>query len=153
MSDPAADLQSLPDERPISFGHRVRTVARRIDRAMLARISRYGLTMPHYYVLRELFNEEGLTQRELSDRLNLTEAASVVTLQRMEQLGLILRARDPADRRKMNVYLSPKARKLRIPLHRHALEVNALARKGLSDADILRFRAILDHMDQNLVEA
>jgi hypothetical protein len=53
----------------------------------------------------------------------------------------------------MNVYLSPKARKLRGPLHRHALKVNALARKGLSDADILRFRAILDHMDENLVEA
>lgn len=153
MNDAGTALESLPEERPISFGHRVRTVARRIDRAMLARIGRYGLTMPHYYVLRELFNEEGLTQRELSDRLNLTEAASVVTLARMERLGLVLRTRDPADRRKINVYLSPKARKLRGPLHRHALEVNALAREGLSDTDILRFRAILDRMDRNLLEA
>lgn len=146
----ASDPQTTP-AAPISFGHRVRTLARRIDRAMLARIARYGITMPQYYVLRELFIEEGLTQRELSDRLNLTEAASVAALARMEEAGLILRVRDKDDRRKINVYLAPKARKLRAPLHRRALEVNALAREGLSDADIVRFRAILDHMERNLL--
>jgi MarR family transcriptional regulator, organic hydroperoxide resistance regulator len=153
LNETTPEAESTPHGTPISFGHRVRTLARRIDRAMLTRVGRYGLTMPQYYVLRELYIEEGITQRELSDRLNLTEAASVAALARMEQTGLILRVRDTVDRRKINVYLSPKARKLRAPLHRHALDVNALARDGLSDADIMRFRTIIDHMERNLLDA
>jgi DNA-binding MarR family transcriptional regulator len=145
-------MQAIASE-PVSFGHRIRTVARRIDRAMLDRIARHGLTLPQYYVLRELFVEEGITQRELSARLNATEPGTVVTLRRMEAAGLVVRTRDGRDRRKINVSLSPKGKALRGALQQRAGEVNALMRRGLSEADVARFRALLDRIDDNLRSA
>lgn len=138
------------DAGRISFGYQIRTLARRIDRAMAQRMAPYGVTLPQYYILRELFNEDGVTQRELSARLEATEPATLVTLRRMEENGLVLRVRDAADRRKIGVYLTRKGKRLRTILREHARDVNAIARGGLSEADIVRFRAILDRMGENV---
>lgn len=120
---------------------------------MLQSIARHGLTLPQYYLLRELFVEEGLTQRELSERLNTTEAATVLTLRGMEEAGLVERVRDAADRRKMRVSLAARGRRLRSALQRRATEVNAAMRRGLRDDEVARFRAILDHIERNLSES
>lgn len=137
-------------DRRISFGYHVRALARHIDRAMAQRFSAHGVTLPQYHILRELFEEEGITQRELSLRLDATEPATLLTLRRMEANGLVLRLRDDDDRRKIGVFLTAKSKRLRTVLRARAREVNALARSGLSDAQIAQFRAILDRMDQNL---
>jgi DNA-binding MarR family transcriptional regulator len=138
------------DAGRISFGYQIRVLARRIDRAMAQRMAPHGVTLPQYYILRELFREDGITQRELSARLEATEPATLVTLRRMEENGLVLRARDTVDRRKIAVYLTRKGKRLRTLLREHARDVNALARGRLTDEDIARFRAILDRMSQNV---
>ena len=134
---------------PISFGHLVRTVARHVDRAMALRVAEQGLTIAEYYVLRELYIDDGLTQRELSARLNLTEPAMLLTVRAMHEKKLVRRARDTNDRRKINVFLAAGGKRLQAPLHEHALAVNALARAGISDAQIVRLRTTLDRMATN----
>jgi MarR family transcriptional regulator, organic hydroperoxide resistance regulator len=136
----------------LSFGNRVRALARRIDRAMLERIASHGLTVPQYHVLRELFGEEGITQRELSVRLSTTEPAVLGTLRRMEEQGLVRRERDPSDRRKINVSLAPRGRALRKPLRAHASRLNAAMRRGLSATEVRQFRALLARIEANLQE-
>lgn len=134
---------------PISFGNLVRTVARHIDRAMAARLGEHDLTIAEYYVLRELFIEDGLTQRELSTRLNLSEPALLLTVRAMYEKGLVRRARDARDRRKLNVLLAAGGKRLQEPLHAHALAVNALARSGLSESQVAALRSTLERMDTN----
>ncbi len=141
-------LKSLSDT-PVSFGHLVRTLARHVDRAMALRVAEFGLTIAEYYVLRELYIDDGLTQRALSARLNLTEPAMLLTVRGMSEKKLVRRARDADDRRKINVFLAAGGKRLRRPLHDHALAVNAVARTGLSDAQIVRFRSTLDRMASN----
>jgi len=141
-------LKSLSNA-PISFGHVLRTVSRHVDRAMAARIAAHDLTIAEYYVLRELSIDDGLTQRALSVRLNLTEAAMLLTVRAMLAKGLVRRRRDATDRRKINIFLSAVGKQLQGPLHDHALAVNALARSGLSDAQIATLRATLDRIDAN----
>jgi hypothetical protein len=86
-------LKPLSDA-PISFGHLVRTLARHVDRAMALRVTEHGLTIAEYYVLRELYIEDGLIQRELSSRLNLTEPAMLLTVRGMYEKKLVRRVRD-----------------------------------------------------------
>jgi DNA-binding MarR family transcriptional regulator len=117
---------------------------------MAQRMAPYGVTLPQYYILRELFREDGVTQRELSARLDATEPATLVTLRRMEDNGLVVRVRDTADRRKIGVYLTRRGKRLREVLREHARDVNAIARGDLSDDDVARFRAILDRMTRNV---
>ena len=117
---------------------------------MLDRLTAHGLTVPQYHLLRELFGEEGITQRELSLRLSTTEPAVLGTLRRLEEQGLVRRERDAHDRRKINVRLAPRGRALRRPLHAHALRLNAVMRRGLSEAEVRQFRTLLERVDANL---
>ena len=134
----------------VSFGNRVRALARRIDRAMLERVAAHGLTLPQYHVLRELFGEEGITQRELSARLSTTEPAVLGTLRRMEEQGLVRRERDASDRRRINVTLAPRGRALREPLHAHAQRLNTAMGRGLSEDEVRQFRTLLERIEANL---
>lgn len=137
----------------LSFGNRVRALARQIDRAMLGRIAAHGLTVPQYHALRELFNESGLTQRELSARLSTSEPAVLGTIRRMEAQRFVRRVRDPIDRRKINVMLAPRGRALRKRLQAHTQGLNAVMRRGLSDADVRQLQALLARVETNLHEA
>lgn len=64
-------------------------------------------------VLLELWNGDGLTQRELIDRLDIEQATMANTLARMERDGLVTRRRHPKDRRAQQVFLTARGRTLR----------------------------------------
>ena len=64
-------------------------------------------------VLLELWNGDGLTQRELLDRLDIEQATMANTLARMQRDGLISRRRHPSDRRAQLVFLTQRGKALR----------------------------------------
>lgn len=139
-------------ETGIPFGHRIRTLARSIDRALAARIRKRGLTLPQFYVIRELATEDGLTQRELSLRMNAIESGTVTLLRRMEALELIKRVRDAEDRRRVNVFLTAKGRAMRDAIHTDTDALNALMRRGITNAEARMLRDLLDRVDSNLAK-
>ena len=77
-----------------------------------------------------LWEEESLTQKELSRRQQIEEPTAARTLQRMERDGLIRRAQDRDDNRRRRVVLTERGRELCGELVPAALEVNALATHG-----------------------
>jgi DNA-binding MarR family transcriptional regulator len=76
----------------------------------------------------------------------------VPALAAMERQGLIARARDTADRRKVNVYLTPRGRALRAALLPKAHDINARALRGLNERDLQQFMAVLGTIRDNLLE-
>jgi DNA-binding MarR family transcriptional regulator len=142
-SKPASDA-SIP------FGHRIRTLARSIDRALALRIRRRGITLAQFYVIRELAGENGLTQRELSLRINAMESGTVTLLRRMEALGLIERVRDGEDRRRVNVSLSAKGCATRDAIHADTDELNLVMRRGITKPELRTLRTLLDRIESNL---
>jgi DNA-binding MarR family transcriptional regulator len=55
---------------------------------------------------------DGLTAGELAEAASLSPGAVTTVLDRLERMGLVLRTRDPTDRRRVLVELTPKAREL-----------------------------------------
>lgn len=55
---------------------------------------------------------DGLTAGELAEAASLSPGAVTTVLDRLERLGLVTRTRDEADRRRVQVELTPKAREL-----------------------------------------
>jgi DNA-binding MarR family transcriptional regulator len=55
---------------------------------------------------------EGLTAGELAVAASLSPGAVTTVLDRLERMGLVTRTRDEADRRRVLVELTPKAREL-----------------------------------------
>jgi len=94
------------DDTNESIGYLLRDTSRRILGAMATELDPYDLTLPQYFLLRELYAEQGLTQRELSSRVGVLEPTIVATLDALERSGLILRERSNTDRRKVSVKLT-----------------------------------------------
>ena len=72
-------------------------------------------------------------------------------LNQMEQAGLIRKKNDPDDRRKLRIYLTPKARRLEKQLLPIAIQLNELAAAGVSSADLETFLRVAGKMTENLL--
>lgn len=72
-----------------------------------------GLTYPQYLALLVLWETEGITVKELGNRLFLDSGTLTPLLKRMEAAGLVARQRDAADERLVRVTLTDAGRALR----------------------------------------
>ena len=76
------------------------------------RAKQRGTTRAHWVVLFRLRAQEGLSQVDLADVLELQPISLVRLLDRLVEQGLLERRHDPKDRRANRVYLTAAGRKL-----------------------------------------
>ncbi|MBT2663293.1 MarR family transcriptional regulator [Bacillus sp. ISL-45] len=69
----------------------------------------FGLTYPQYLALLALWEKDGLTLKELGDRLNLGTGTLTPMVKRMESNRWLKRERSIQDERKVSITLLPKA--------------------------------------------
>ncbi|WP_415813310.1 MarR family winged helix-turn-helix transcriptional regulator [Mesobacillus thioparans] len=70
----------------------------------------FGLTYPQYLVLLALWEKDGVSVKELGERLNLGTGTLTPMIKRMEANGWLKRERSTVDERKVILYLFPKAK-------------------------------------------
>ncbi|MGV1750774.1 MarR family winged helix-turn-helix transcriptional regulator [Agrobacterium sp. CG674] len=87
-------------------------LAKTFSSALNARARALGFSRGQFPVLLELWCEDGLTQRQLLDRVDVEQATLANTLARMERDGLIERKPHPRDRRAQIIELTAKGRGL-----------------------------------------
>ena len=85
-------------------------VARCFARSFQERAQLLGFAPGQFPILVALWNEDGLTQRELVDRLEIEQATIANTLTRMERDGLIERRPHPSDKRAQLLFLTARGR-------------------------------------------
>ncbi len=124
----SADAFAVED----SMGFVVNRLARLFAAALQERLAPLNLTTGAFPVLLALWAEDGISQRTIAQRLPLDETTLVRTLDRMERDGLVHRARDTADRRRIVVRLTDHGRGLKEPALAAAEAVNAVALGGLA---------------------
>ena len=115
-----------------SAGYLANHMARLFAHGLQARIRPLGLTTGTFPALLELWEDDGLTQKELVERLDIEQATMANTLRRMERDGLVRRHPHPVDGRARQVWLTPKARSLRDDALASATAQNEAALAGLA---------------------
>ena len=115
-----------------SAGYLANHMARLFAQGLQARIKPLGLTTGTFPALLELWEEDGLTQKELVERLDIEQATMANTLRRMERDGLVRRRPHPVDRRAQQVWLTLRARSLRDDALAAATAQNEVALAGLA---------------------
>jgi DNA-binding MarR family transcriptional regulator len=133
-----------------SLGYQVNQLARLLAHALAVRIAPYGVVPGQFAQLLALFEEDGLTQRELCDRVRIEQATMANTLQRMQRDGLVRCVADPDDKRRMRVYLTEKARAIEPELVAAARSLNADATDGLTDAEVTQYLDLTARVMKNL---
>ncbi|RWC31799.1 MAG: MarR family transcriptional regulator [Mesorhizobium sp.] len=116
-----------------SAGFLANHMARLFANGLQQRIRPLGLAPAQFMTLLALWDEDGLTQRELVQRLNVEQATMANTLIRMERDGLIERRLHPEDGRSQSIYLTAKAVGLREPATQAARSQNEAALTGFSE--------------------
>jgi DNA-binding MarR family transcriptional regulator len=96
-------------------------MARLFAIGLTERLRPLSLATAQFAVLLHLWENDGLTQRDLVERLDLEQATVGNTLNRMERDGLILRKPHPDDGRSQIICITDRARALRAAATRSAM--------------------------------
>ena len=140
----------MPFERLESPGHVVNYLARLFAAALYRRIGQHGVNTGQFPVLLMLWEQDGVTQASLAEKLAVEQPTMAGTLKRMERAGLIRRTADPNDRRQAHIHLTRKGRALEDALVSGAKDTNAVALAGLSAAESLQFVKLANRMIERL---
>lgn len=99
-----------------------------------------GLTYPQYLVMLALWEEDGLTIRQLGDRMLLDSGTLSPLISRMEAAGLVSRHRAGGDARSVTVVLTDAGHALRDEAGR--IQCSLLEKLDLPAEDLLELRRL-----------
>lgn len=155
MTGAAADTRRLLDRwreavREDRMAHLVKDATRALVRALQDRLAQHDVPFGHWAFLRILWEADGLTQRELSELAGVMEPTTSAALAVMERRGWVARRRLPQSRRSVHVFLTARGRALQATLVPLAIEVNAVAMRGVTPSDVRATRRTLLRMLENL---
>lgn len=92
------------------FGWYIRRIWRLIQRSLDLRLADVGLSVPQYMILRELWSNDGMTQRDMAARIGISAASVVPIIDSLQNLGFVERVPNREDRRKINIVLTALGR-------------------------------------------
>jgi MarR family transcriptional regulator, organic hydroperoxide resistance regulator len=87
--------------------------ARAMMQAYQPLLNKLGLTYPQYLVLMVLWEQDGLSVKEVGERLYLDSGTLTPLLKRLEEAGLVTRDRASHDERVVEVCLTADGKRLR----------------------------------------
>jgi DNA-binding MarR family transcriptional regulator len=135
-----------------SIGYLSRILFRSFSRAMERRSLQFGITGGQWRFLRQLWVEDGVTQRELSRRVGMREPSTVTAVNSLVRSGFALRVPSQTDRRKIHVHLTDRGRALEADLLPYVAEVNAMATAGVGPDELATFLKVLAQINANLAD-
>ena len=111
-----------------------------------------SVTRSQWWVLAYLSREDGMTQSQLAEELDLGKVAVGGLIDRLEKSGLVRRVADAADRRVNRVFLEPKSKQLITKMRKVSHRMNGKILEGLADDKLESAALTLDAMKRNLLE-
>ncbi len=71
--------------------------------------SKFNIGSGQYMYLIHLYKNDGLSQEELTEILNIDKGTTAKSIKKLEAEGFVMRVKDKNDKRINRVYLTPKA--------------------------------------------
>jgi MarR family transcriptional regulator for hemolysin len=133
-----------------NFGFLINDVARLMRTAYDRRVRDLGLTRSQWWVLNHLFRNDGVTQSELAEVLEIERPTLGRLLDRLEAKGWVRREHDARDRRAWRVHLTDAVEPAMRRLRKVAAELRSDALAGLSERERERFVDTLLAVKANL---
>ncbi|ESX81835.1 MULTISPECIES: MarR family transcriptional regulator [unclassified Mesorhizobium] len=138
-----------PFDRP-PIGMNLARTAKLVAQAFDAALVEAGGTLPVWVTLLSVKSRELANQRELAGMIGIRGATLTHHLNAMETQGLLIRRRDPENRRVHQVELTQAGEALFLKLRTAALAFDKRLRKGLSDDRLAEFAQVLAALRANV---
>jgi DNA-binding MarR family transcriptional regulator len=126
---------------------------RAMNREFSERIAQHGVSLGLWPFLRALWEKDGLTQRELSEKVRMKGPTTVAALNKLEDRGLVRREENRKDARKINVFLTPDGRKVYRKVIPEVEAVNRQCLDTLSEQEQNDFKNMIKRIRNNVTGA
>lgn len=97
------DLNAYCEEMTNLF----RLIAKNFRKYMMDQIAEHDFTVPQMMLMQELYHHPRITLKELSNLLGLAKSTVCGIVDRLEIQNVVVRTRDPDDRRAVRISLAP----------------------------------------------
>ena len=104
-------------------------------------------------ILHVLWENDGISNRELSKKSGLAMSSLTTMLERMEEKNLLIRKFCPTDKRKSLIFLTNYAKSLKSEYDEISDKMNEISFEGISDEERLAFEATLEKVLYNFEKA
>lgn len=134
-----------------SIGYIVNRTAKGFIKALDSQLrEKVGVTAGQWKVLVMLVDQNGLTQKEIADRLGLDGATLIPIIDKMEKDKLVVRKVDPTDRRNNRIYRTERADALWDKMMQCVSSIKEISLKGIPDQNVKVMKDVLENIWQNL---
>jgi MarR family transcriptional regulator for hemolysin len=134
-----------------SIGFIVNRTARAFVKALDSELrEKVGVTIGQWKVIVMLVNQNGLTQKEIADKLGLESPTLIPIIDKMEKEKLVVRRVDLDDRRNNRIYRTEKADALWNKMMECATKVIEVSVKDIPEQNVNIMENVLEKIWQNL---
>ncbi len=137
-------------ERNNSIGYLLANAQKLTMGKLAERLAPMGVTPAQWQVLVVLWEEDGIVQRELAERMVIEQATLTRTLDRMERDGFVERRRDESDRRRFRVFVTENGFNLINTLVPSAMKTLVEITVGFNEKEADLFRSFLRRIIGNV---
>lgn len=115
-----------------------------------AKLEPYNLAPEQNLILMLLWEQDGLSQHQLGEKLNKDKTNIARMAASLESKGFVKRVHCPNDRRMMRLYLTSSGQKLGNEIIPIAEEFNSIVTNGLSNEEIQELERLLFKIRKNV---
>jgi DNA-binding MarR family transcriptional regulator len=136
--------------RQPTVGTALRLTYRAFARDLARRLAPHGVTLLMWFVLRELWARDGLSQNEIAAATDRQASAIVSVVRTLRAAGLVRVTRSITDGRRSVVRLTRAGRKLEPVLTAHGKALSQTAQRGFRAAEKRALMAMLARLRHNI---
>ncbi|GAA0727488.1 hypothetical protein GCM10008905_25120 [Clostridium malenominatum] len=114
------------------------------------RVALYNITRVQWIALYYIGEEEGITQKDLSDKMNVKESTVVRLIDRMEREGIVERIKNSEDRRVTKLHLTKEGKEKREEILPVGEEFSREGIDGISEEHLAVFKEVLEKIIINV---
>ncbi|MBY0754628.1 MarR family transcriptional regulator [Clostridium sardiniense] len=101
-------------------------------------------------LLYALYDEDGLSQKEIAEKLHLKPATITVMIKRLEKAGFIKKVADENDQRISRIHLTEKGISSCVDLKSMVKQIDDICLHNFTDDDINSLKILLERIQTNL---
>ena len=137
-----------PRDTPI--GLQLAHTSKLVSRAFSDALAGAGGSIPTWLIVSRLMSEEWRAQAELARAIGIEGPTLTHHLDALEEAGLVLRTRDPDDRRAVRLELTDAGRATHAELMQAVIAFNQQLRAGFDEAELQELRGLLGKLERNV---
>lgn len=129
----------------ITWRHMVAFMARKMEPL--------GIGAGQYAYLFALYLEDGQSQQSLSNRLLVDKSATVVAINKLEDLGYVERRKDEQDRRSYRLFVTEKGWRIQPQLKTIIGEILDILHNGMTEEEKITLDRLMQKAARNMSQA